>query len=146
MAVPKVQGCAQLPALVALVAMAVTHQASVAAEPAFSAATATASKHGFAFADLAGWSRHDSALIGDHLQVFIAPHTHDDTGWLETVDGYFHDKVRWILDTVTQALSRSRKSTATPLVSAYPLRAISPFHLPCWRPVSHRESHVVLAL
>ena len=74
------------------------------------AAADGSSKHGLNLGDLADWQRADMPLTGEHLTVFIAPHTHDDTGWLETVDGYYHDKVRWILDTVTKALARSPDS------------------------------------
>jgi len=46
------------------------------------------------------------------LQIHLVPHTHDDTGWLKTVDEYFYGAnrsiqggaVQYILDTTVQAL------------------------------------------
>lgn len=38
------------------------------------------------------------------LDVFVLPHAHCDTGWLETVEGYYNSSVRSILMTVTEAL------------------------------------------
>ncbi|CAF4411866.1 unnamed protein product, partial [Adineta steineri] len=46
------------------------------------------------------------------LNVHIVPHTHDDVGWLKTVDQYFygarndiqHAGVQYILDSVTESL------------------------------------------
>lgn len=48
------------------------------------------------------------------LHVHVVPHTHDDLGWLKTVDEYYtgannsiaHANVRSILDTVIDALWR----------------------------------------
>ncbi len=31
----------------------------------------------------------DFAATGEHLYVHIIPHSHDDVGWLKTVDEYF---------------------------------------------------------
>eukprot|EP00937_MAST-01D_sp_MAST-1D-sp2_P005627 g5627.t1 len=41
------------------------------------------------------------------LDVHIVCHTHDDTGYLSTVDEYFDSNVRSILDTVTRELQRN---------------------------------------
>lgn len=38
------------------------------------------------------------------LDVWLIPHSHCDTGWIETVDGYYNDSVRLILSTVTEQL------------------------------------------
>ena len=45
------------------------------------------------------------------INVFICPHTHDDTGWLVTTDQYYVKQVRYILDTVVAALkvNKNRK-------------------------------------
>ncbi|CAH8649400.1 unnamed protein product [Heterobilharzia americana] len=48
----------------------------------------------------------------DHLNVHLIPHTHDDVGWLKTVDQYYYGAnntiqragVQYILDSVIQAL------------------------------------------
>jgi lysosomal alpha-mannosidase len=45
-----------------------------------------------------------SSVGGAFLKVFIIPHTHDDVGWLSTVDEYYIQQVQFILDTTTQAL------------------------------------------
>ena len=34
------------------------------------------------------------------IQIHIVEHTHDDVGWLETIGGYYLDRVRSILDEV----------------------------------------------
>jgi alpha-mannosidase len=38
------------------------------------------------------------------LNVFLVPHSHWDVGWLETVDDYFRDKVKPIIDNVIYLL------------------------------------------
>ena len=48
----------------------------------------------------------------DKLQVHLVPHTHDDVGWLKTVDEYYygannsiqHAGVQYILDSVIRQL------------------------------------------
>ena len=55
--------------------------------------------------------------LADVLQVHIVPHTHDDVGWLKTVDEYYYGGrnkiqiagVQYILDSVIQALSEDPK-------------------------------------
>ena len=54
-----------------------------------------------------------SALDNDKLQVHLVPHTHDDVGWLKTVDEYYygannsiqHAGVQYILDSVIPQLT-----------------------------------------
>lgn len=38
------------------------------------------------------------------LNIHIVAHTHDDVGWLKTVDQYYNQDVRFILDSVIAAL------------------------------------------
>lgn len=53
-----------------------------------------------------------SGPVADKLNVHIVPHTHDDVGWLKTVDQYYYGAnnsiqnaaVQFILDSVTQEL------------------------------------------
>ncbi|KAL5505251.1 hypothetical protein EMCRGX_G006653 [Ephydatia muelleri] len=60
-----------------------------------------------------------AVIAADVLQVHIVPHTHDDVGWLKTVDEYYygannsiqHAGVQYILDTVMDELSRDPNKT-----------------------------------
>ena len=53
------------------------------------------------------------------LQVHIVPHSHDDVGWLKTVDQYFYGaerliqagSVQYILDTVIDELQKNANRT-----------------------------------
>ena len=38
------------------------------------------------------------------IEVFIVPHTHDDVGWLQSIDEYYIKQVRYILDSVIDNL------------------------------------------
>lgn len=51
--------------------------------------------------------------------IFIVPHSHDDTGWLRTVDEYHNEWVRYILDGVVHELSLNRNRTFVQVRSAY---------------------------
>lgn len=56
---------------------------------------------------------------GEKLQVHLVPHTHDDVGWLKTVDEYFYGAnksiqdaaVQYILDTVITELQKNPNRT-----------------------------------
>ena len=58
----------------------------------------------------------EAANDEDKLQVHLVPHTHDDVGWLKTVDEYYygannsiqHGGVQYILDSVISQLSADR--------------------------------------
>lgn len=53
------------------------------------------------------------------LQIHLVPHTHDDVGWLKTVDQYFYGaerlvqagSVQYILDTVVDELNKNPNRT-----------------------------------
>ena len=55
----------------------------------------------------------------EKLQVHLVPHTHDDVGWLKTVDEYFYGAnktiqdaaVQYILDTVITELQKNPNRT-----------------------------------
>ncbi len=38
------------------------------------------------------------------VEVFIVPHSHDDVGWILTVDEYYFQQVQFILDSCIQQL------------------------------------------
>ena len=39
-------------------------------------------------------------------EIFLVPHTHDDTGWQVTVDQYFFNEVYYVIDTVMDQLAQ----------------------------------------
>jgi alpha-mannosidase len=43
------------------------------------------------------------------INVHLVPHTHDDTGWLVTVDQYFFSEVYYVVDTVVDNLVKDPK-------------------------------------
>ncbi|RHY60460.1 hypothetical protein DYB38_012097, partial [Aphanomyces astaci] len=47
-----------------------------------------------------------ASISTDKLNVHLIPHTHDDPGWLLTVDQYFTQEVDYILDTVVTELQK----------------------------------------
>lgn len=49
------------------------------------------------------------------LEVYIVPHSHDDVGWLKTVDDYYTTTVHYILDTVFSALYENPGGSSTTL-------------------------------
>jgi hypothetical protein len=77
--------------------------------------------HGFDFGALDEWHNSTARYTGSEMTVWVVPHSHDDTGWLSTVDEYFVNEVKWILETVTASLDRSRDQTD----ATYPKRIFS---------------------
>ncbi len=68
-----------------------------------------------------------AAVEAEPLNVHIVPHTHDDVGWLKTVDQYYSGTnrsidpsgVKYILDTVVQELQRDARRTFIYVEIAY---------------------------
>lgn len=48
------------------------------------------------------WDKHK-------LRVFVVPHSHNDPGWLRTVEEYYQERSRRILSTIVQALRKDKK-------------------------------------
>jgi alpha-mannosidase len=61
------------------------------------------------------------------LNVHLIPHTHDDGGWLKTVDEYYtgqnnsiqHANVQFVLDTVVEFLSQNPDRTFVEVEQAF---------------------------
>eukprot|EP00051_Salpingoeca_urceolata_P027075 m.479938 g.479938 ORF g.479938 m.479938 type:complete len:1085 (+) comp21646_c0_seq1:45-3299(+) len=55
------------------------------------------------------WGEYNttSGPVDGKINVHLVPHTHDDTGWLMTVDAYFYKEVAYILDTVSTRLEEN---------------------------------------
>lgn len=66
-------------------------------------------------------------VAAEQVQVHIVCHTHDDVGWLKTVDEYYtgqnnsiqHAYVHMILDTVVRALAADKSRTFTYVEQAF---------------------------
>lgn len=57
-----------------------------------------------------------------NLTVFMIPHSHDDTGWLRTVDQYYEESVRYIYNAVVASLRANRKRKFIFVETAYFMR------------------------
>jgi lysosomal alpha-mannosidase len=75
--------------------------------------------YGNNFGDNECRNSYESCNIGKegYLNIHLVPHTHDDVGWLKTVDQYYFGSnnneqlasVQYILDTVVQELIKDPK-------------------------------------
>ncbi|XP_065648890.1 alpha-mannosidase 2 isoform X2 [Hydra vulgaris] len=56
-----------------------------------------------------GWEvkYNEDAFDKQKLLVFVIPHSHNDVGWLKTVDEYFHDQTVKIISNVIDALAKN---------------------------------------
>ncbi|PRP76241.1 hypothetical protein PROFUN_15308 [Planoprotostelium fungivorum] len=53
------------------------------------------------------------------IEIYLVPHSHDDVGWLRTIDEYYSASVETILDTVTSALHENPDRKFTQVEIAY---------------------------
>lgn len=58
-----------------------------------------------------GWDvRYDDKQFDQEpLSVFVVPHSHNDPGWIKTLDQYYNQQTRHILDNVVDALAEDKR-------------------------------------
>ncbi|EQC27315.1 hypothetical protein SDRG_14840 [Saprolegnia diclina VS20] len=56
---------------------------------------------------IGGHYNTSAGVLTEKLNVHLVPHTHDDPGWLYTVDQYFSQNVDYIIDTVVTELLKN---------------------------------------
>jgi len=57
--------------------------------------------------------------MGNHINIHMVPHTHDDTGWLMPTDEYYIEEVQWIFDTMVPVLQGNPNRKFTYVEMAY---------------------------
>lgn len=57
-----------------------------------------------------GWdiASDDAEWKDTKLQIILMPHSHNDPGWIKTLDGYYTGQTRTILKVITDALSKNK--------------------------------------
>jgi len=58
-----------------------------------------------------GWDVQydDKSFDEEPLNVFVVPHSHNDPGWIKTLDQYYTQQTRHILDNVVDALAEDKR-------------------------------------
>ncbi|CAK4634012.1 hypothetical protein AeMF1_003692 [Aphanomyces euteiches] len=79
-----------------------------------------------------------ASISTEKLNVHLIPHTHDDPGWLITVDQYFTQEVDYILDTVVTELAKNPNRRFMYVEQSFFQR--------WWREQSHGMKHLVKRL
>ncbi|KAJ8919725.1 hypothetical protein NQ315_006253 [Exocentrus adspersus] len=58
-------------------------------------------------------------VVQDGINVHLVPHSHDDVGWLQTVDQYFYQKVQYIISNVITYLQENPDRRFIQVETAY---------------------------
>jgi alpha-mannosidase II len=60
-----------------------------------------------------------ASALGQDVTVWVCPHSHDDVGWVRTVDEYYDMQVQHVYSTVVDALAANPNRTWTFVEIAY---------------------------
>ena len=94
----------------------------------------------FANAECGNYLEHNVSLdqvTGDQLTIHLVTHTHDDPGWLITVDQYYVQEVEWIFYTMIPVLADNtmRKFTYGMYTSYFVI---------VWYKINHNENNIIV--